>query len=134
MAQVTESLIASQRARHARGEHVNLTINEEEQLLWAWEELQHRRRIDQIREIGGDYERMAVTQALGLGHYTGGHVDRWTWDFDALNSLSREESVSILARLSALPVKRTTVIADGQGFIDLPVCWPGPNEAGAQRG
>jgi hypothetical protein len=30
-------------------------------------------------------------QDRGLGHWTGGHVDRWTWKRNALHDLSTEQ-------------------------------------------
>lgn len=51
MAQITKDLVAVQRARHARGEHMNLTINEEEQLLQAWEQHHLTHTIKQIRNL-----------------------------------------------------------------------------------
>lgn len=80
MAQVTEALVEEQRARHARGEHFNLTINEEEQLLFAWTEQQRYYMIAAMR-MWSQNDDACKSIALKYGFVADGTgvVRSWFW-------------------------------------------------------
>ncbi len=98
MAQVTKETIKMVRAQHARGNHANLTINEEEQLLHAWEEYQRFLKIQEVL-------RPHVAEFIGRGHGDGGE-----WSYSRVMSLTLEEAEHILQErqnaLDALGKKR----------------------------
>lgn len=101
MAQITQDFVSYSRTLHKRGEHMKTTINEEEQLLHAWEELQHRRNLDKILDIGSGYDLMQITTDAGLGRYWGGHGDHWEWNYSAVRNFGRAEAVELLLRYEA---------------------------------
>lgn len=79
MAQVTEALVEEQRARHARGDHFNLTINEEEQLLFAWLEQRRYQQIAEMRRLSNITVVRNILIRYGLMEIYPDRPDTWVW-------------------------------------------------------
>lgn len=76
---------------------MSATINEEEQLLWAWEELQRLRLIEQVMEECDCFGKKLVALTYNIATCGScGVSDNFTWSKDSLKALSCKKLQEIL--------------------------------------
>lgn len=142
MAQVTEGLISEQRERHARGEHFNLTINEEEQLLHAWFDLRRYQMIARMRQLCAvEPDAMAIAEQYRLGQRVGGKAELWVWYQDRAETYPYNALLNVFTVIMATSKTKANMIfasdispdcdvGSESAFVKLPQYWPGGDQRG----